>query len=130
MRARIYLSVQGDAFSAGDFHRRAGGHVRRRKHSGSPLSNLPLEFWASAEMVSEPHEVDARLSSLLTGLVPLLAGVTKAPGILILAHIALEFDQGEEPAGLYFSEKTIQMLSEIGAALDVDAVPLLPRPIS
>jgi hypothetical protein len=86
-----------------------------------------LEYWASVEKPSEPHEVDASLSSLLTGLVPLLAGVAKAQGILILAHVVLEFDQGEEPAGLYFSEKTIQMLSEIGAALDVDAIPLLSR---
>lgn len=125
MRARTYLSVQGGSFKPSDFHLRAGGHVRRRKHSGSPLTNLPLEYWASAEKPGEPHEVDASLSSLLTGLVPLLTGVAKTEGILILAHVVLEFDQGEEPAGLYFSEKTLQMLSEIGAALDVDAVPQL-----
>jgi hypothetical protein len=89
-----------------------------------------LEYWASAEKPSEPHEVDASLSGLLTGLLPQLTGVGMTQGILILAHVVLEFDQGEEPAGLYLSEKTIQMLSEIGAALDVDAVPLLPRSIS
>jgi len=42
-------------------------------------------------------------------------------------HVVLEFDRGEVPAGLYISESTIQMLSEIGAALDVDAAPSLPR---
>lgn len=127
MRARTYLSVQGGSFNPSDFHLRAGGHMRRRRHSGSPLTNLPLEYWASAVTLTEPHEVDASLSSLLTGLVPLLTGVAKMEGILILAHVVLEFDQGEEPAGLHFSEETIQMLSEIGAALDVDAVPQLPR---
>lgn len=126
MRARTYLSVQGDSFNPSDFHRRAGGHVHRRRHSGSPLTNLPLEYWASDEKLSGSHEVDASLSSLLTGLVPLLVGVIKTQGILILAQVVLEYDQGEEPVGLYFSEKTIRMLSEIGAALDVDAVPLVP----
>jgi hypothetical protein len=53
--------------------------------------------------------------------------VAKTQGVLISAVVVLEFDQGEEPIGLYFSEKTIQMLREIGAALDVDAVPVLPR---
>lgn len=128
MRARTYLSVQGGSFNASDFHRKAGGYVRRRKHSGSPLTNLPLEYWASAEELSEPHEVDASLSKLLAGMVPLLTGVARTQGILILAHVVLEFGEGEEPLGLYLSDKTIQMLSEIGAALDVDAVPLVsPR---
>ena len=36
-----------------------------------------LEYWASAEKPSEPHEVDASLSSLLTSLVPLLTRVPR-----------------------------------------------------
>jgi hypothetical protein len=125
MRARAYLSIQGEFFNAADFQRKAGGRVRRKKHSGAPLTNLPLEDWASGENQSDPHEVDAGMSNLLTTLVPLLSGVAKTPGIMILAHVVLEFDEGEEPVGLYFSEKTIQMLSRIGAAIDVDAVPLV-----
>ena len=126
MRARTYLSIQGDSFSASDFQRKAGGRVRRKKHSGEPLTNLPLEDWASDDKSTQPHDIDASLSSLLAELIPLLAGVARTRGILILAHVVLEFDGGEEPAGLYFSERTIQMLSEIDAALDVDAVPLIP----
>lgn len=122
MRARAYLSVQGELFSAADLQRIAGGRVRRKRHSGAPLTNLPLEDWASDEKQGKPHEVDEILLSLLTGLVPMLSGVAKAPGILTLVHVVLEYDEGEEPVGLCFSEKTIQMLSEIGAALDVDAV--------
>src|SRR5262245_48188624 len=126
MRARTYLSVQGDSFNVSDFQRKAGGHVRRRKHAGSPLTHVPLEFWASAEEPSEPHEIDASLSKILPGVVPLLTDVKGRQGILILAHVVLEFGEGEEPMGLYFSDRTIKMLSEIGAALDVDAVPLVP----
>lgn len=130
MRSRAYLSVQGGSFNVSDFQQKAGGQARRRKHSGSPLTNLPLDFWTSVEKPCEPHEVDAALSSLLTDLTPLLTGIARTQGVLILAHVVLEFDEGEEPAGIYFSEKTIQMLGAISAAIDVDAVPRLSGGLS
>ncbi len=126
MRARAYVSVQGESFNAGDFQLRAGGRVRRKKHSGAPFANHPLEDWASVETPIGPYGIDASLSNLLTELTPVLAGVAKTRGISILAHVVLEFDQGEEPIGLYLSEETIHILNELGAALDVDAVRLLP----
>jgi hypothetical protein len=61
MRARAYVSVQGASFNAGDFQLKAGERVRRKKHSGAPFANHPLEDWTSAEKPIEPCDIDAGL---------------------------------------------------------------------
>jgi hypothetical protein len=67
---------------------------------------------------------------LLSRLVPLVKELPERANLRVFAHVVLEFEHGEEPPGLYFSREVIELLSEIGAELDVDAVPCLsPREI-
>ena len=129
MQARIYVSLEGSSFDPSDFHARVGGvvhgQVRRRKHTGAPLTNVPLEYWASAATVVDPGEVGSKLCDVLSRLVPFVRSLPERGALQVLAHVVLDFDPGEEPVGLNFPQNAIELLREIGAELDIDAVPRL-----
>jgi hypothetical protein len=36
--------------------------------------------------------------------------------------VVTQYDEGEEPQGLYLSAETVQLLSEMGGALDNDVI--------
>ena len=40
----------------------------------------------------------------------------------IYLEVITQYDEGEEPQGLYLSAETVQLLSEMGGALDNDVV--------
>lgn len=131
MRIRTYVSVQGKAFNAQEFHKTANkslsGHVGRRKHTGKPLADVPLEYWSTSEVVVTTSDPEPELAALLGRFVPLLSALPGSKEIEVFAHVVIEFDQGEEPRGFYFSRKTIGLLNAVGAHLDIDAVPRVPR---
>ena len=127
MKARLYISVEGGAFKPEPFHFEAAkslpGQVRRRKHTGAPLANVPLEYWASNEKVVAPEDVGDALRPMLEIALPLLEPHSKASDTRVCVHIVFEFKQGEEPIGMNLSRETLSLLDRIGAELDVDAVP-------
>lgn len=129
MHARIYVSLEGYSFDPRDFHARVGGvvqgQVRRRKHTGAPLTNVPLDYWASTATAVSPDEVGTNLCDVLSRLIPFVSTLSERSTLQVFAHVVLEFDPGEEPMGLNFPRKAIELLREIGAELDIDAVPRL-----
>lgn len=127
MSVRTYVSIQGSSFDPSAFEKVAGGSARRRKHSGAPLTDVPLDYWASPEKSGEAAELAVNLLALLSALVPHRQRLPKKEGIQVFAHVVVEFDTGDEPTGMYFSPEVIALLGEIGGALDIDAVPK-PRP--
>lgn len=130
MRTRIYVSVQGKTFNPGEFHKSVKppliGHVRRRKHGGKPLTDVPLEYWSTAE-IEVTGDLDLALAGLLEKLLPAFPPSRCAAELEVMAHIVIEFMHGEEPKGLFLSRNTIRLLGEVGAQLDIDAVPHVPR---
>jgi hypothetical protein len=132
MHARIYVSLQGPSFNPKDFHARADqivrGQVRQRKHTGAPLANVPLEYWASSPTVLPPDQAGIALYDLLAKIAPLFSAIPERATLQVFAHVVLEFDPGEEPVGLNFAQKTISLLRDIGAELDIDAVPRIAPP--
>lgn len=131
MRIRVYISLQGKSFNPLDFHKMASrslsGHVRQRKHSGKPLADVPLEYWSTSEIEVTTSDPEPQLADLLSRLLPLLSASPRVEEIEILAHVVIEFDQGEQPRGFFFSRETIGLLNSVGAHLDIDAVPRVPR---
>jgi hypothetical protein len=129
MQARVYISLQGFAFDPHDFHARVGGvvpgEVRHRKHSGAPLTNFPLDYWASPAAAVSPVAVGTTLCDVLARLGPFVGALPERAGLRVYANVVLEFDPGEEPVGLNFPAKVIELLRAIGAELDIDAVPRL-----
>lgn len=126
MQARIYISLQGPSFNPHEFHARVGGavqgRVRRRRQNGAPLTNVPLDYWASVATVVAAGEVGVSLGDLLSRLLPFVRPMLEKASPRVVAHVVLEFGLGEEPVGLNFPQKTIELLREIGAELDIDAV--------
>jgi hypothetical protein len=129
MQARTYISIQGSSFNPQEFDAQGGstigGEVRKRKHTGAPLTNVPLDFWSSKVSQGSSDDVSQRLAILLKEVAPFVVRLSDRSGLRIYAHVVLEFDQGEEPAGLFFSTETIALLNDVGAELDIDAVPRL-----
>lgn len=122
MLTRTYISIQGPSFDPSTFEKVAGGRARRRKHSGAPLTDVSLDYWASSEKSGKFAEVEANLLGILSELVPHGAGLRKMEGIQVIAHVVVEFEPGDEPVGMHFSRDVMALLGEIGAALDIDAV--------
>lgn len=126
MQAQIYVSIEGPSFDPSDFHERVGGVVpgqaRRRKHTGAPLTNVPLEYWASVATVVDPSEVGVGLCDLMSHLIPFVTSLPERATLRVFAQVVLYFDPGEDPVGLNFSRNAIELLRELGAELDIDAV--------
>ncbi|HTE39253.1 MAG TPA: DUF4279 domain-containing protein [Steroidobacteraceae bacterium] len=127
MRARTYISIQGSTFNPREFQAHLSvannGEVRRRKHSGAPLADVSLDYWVSASSLGDADNIGAHLCKLLQGISSFINQIPEKAGLRILAHVVLEFEPGEEPVGLYFSNEVIGLLNGVGGELDIDAVP-------
>ncbi len=51
----------------------------------------------------------------------------EGPETDIYLEVVMQYEEGEEPWGLYLSDETVMLLSEMGGALDFDAVPLMKK---
>lgn len=122
MIVRTYISIQGASFSPAEFQVRAGGNARRRKGPGRPLTDLPLEYWTSSEATGSTTDVDTALLASIAELKPQLEERKDREQLNIMAHVVLEYAEGDDPVGFHAPAELIGALSSIGAALDIDAV--------
>jgi len=129
MRFRIYISIDGNSFDAEYFNSKISdvisGDVVKRKYNRRSPESPPTSFWKTAEIVTSSTEPECELQRLLERVGSNLPLGNESSGIEITAEIVAEYDDGEEPRGFYFNAATIRMLGQLGAQLDIDAVPRL-----
>jgi hypothetical protein len=70
-------------------------------------------------------DTDKGLKELLLAHRQILPAIRKyeGPETDTYLEVAMRYEEGEEPWGLFVSGETVTLLSEMGGALDVDAVP-------
>jgi hypothetical protein len=126
MRFRIYMSVDGDDFDAEAFNRSVNndihGEVVHRKNNRRNPSQPPVPFWKTAEIVTSSNKPEDELERLLERAKSIFAR-SATDDLEITAEIVAEYELGEEPRGFYFNPAILRMLSQLGAQLDIDAVP-------
>ena len=98
----------------------------------APIDSIGKEMWWNwqTELVSiDINDTDAGLKELLLAhrsFFPLIKKC-EGPETDIYLEVVTQYKEGEEPWGLHLSAETIQLLGEMGGALDVDAVPLVEK---
>src|SRR4029077_10584877 len=85
------------------------------------------EMWWNWQTESVPIDIDNTddgLKELLLAHRQIFPIIRKheGPETDIYLEVVTRYEEGEEPWGLYLSAETVLLLSELGGALDVDAV--------
>jgi hypothetical protein len=79
--------------------------------------------WQTARTPIEADNPDDGLRALLQAHKPIFPIIKKNQAETdIYLEVIMQYDEGEEPQGLYLSAETVQLLSEMGGALDNDVV--------
>jgi hypothetical protein len=99
--------------------------ARRRVIGGEMWWN-----WQTARVPIDIDNTDDGLKKLLLVHKQIFPIIRKheGPETDVYLEIVMQYEEGEEPWGLYLSAETVWLLSEMGGALDVDAVPLVHNP--
>ena len=122
MVVRAYVSIQGISFNPTQFQAKAGGEARRRKHSGAPLANVPLEYWVSAERIGDMKTAISGLIAICDQLAEHSSLLPRGEDVGLIGHLVVEYSNDEELAGSYFPPALVSRLASLGGALDIDAV--------
>jgi hypothetical protein len=84
--------------------------------------------WQTARVPIDIDNTDDGLKKLLLAhkqIFPIIRKHDEGPETDVYLEIVMQYEEGEEPWGLYLSAETVSLLSEIDGALDVDAVPIV-----
>lgn len=125
MKIKAYIRVLSDEATI----RRVNGQLNIRDSSIAELKSLRTEgeHWWNWETIHNPIDidrVDEELRAFLTQyktIFPVLKGLSPSEADVYL-ELSTEYQEGEEPSGLYLSSETISLLDEMGAALDNNVV--------
>ena len=84
-------------------------------------------YYGETERTSiEPDNADDGLKALLLAHRAIFPTIKKNEAETdIYLEVVTQYQEGEEPQSLYLSAETVQLLSEMGGALDNDVVPLM-----
>ena len=85
--------------------------------------------WETARVPIDIDDTDKGLKELLLAHRHIFPTLRKyeGPETDIYLEVVMQYEEGEEPWGLYLSDETVMLLSEMGGALDFDAVPLMKK---
>jgi hypothetical protein len=128
MRIKAYLRILSDE----DTIRAIGNETRLSNASIKQLKTrrgvVGEEMWWNWETAPTPIDIDNpddELRALLLAHRAIFPIIKKhqGPATDVYLEVVTQYEEGEEPRGLYLSAETVLLLSEMGGALDVDAVP-------
>jgi hypothetical protein len=118
---RIYLSIDGETFDAGDFSRKTGGRVAFRKRLGDGRTEAFGAYWSSVEVAGVPGDlVDSHVQRLLSQYRDAVVAVSHQPGVRVMLEIVQEYRGPDSVAGLFLSRETLRLVADMQANLDVD----------
>jgi len=123
------MFIDGDEFDPYEFQKNApagfSGEVKQRKYNSRSPSAPPTPFWKSADVITKSNRPEIDLLEVLRNFRPIILSLKNRNGLRIMATLVIEYEEGDEPRGLFFDCETIGLLNEINAQLDIDAVPLI-----
>jgi hypothetical protein len=126
VRIEAYLRVLGDEATIRAIHTETSlpnASVKRLKARRGASEEGMWWNWQTARTLIETANPDDGLRALLEAHRPIFPIIKKNQTETdIYLELVTQYDEGEEPQGLYLSAETVQLLSEMGAALDNDVV--------
>lgn len=127
MRIEVYLRVVGDEATIRSIHAETNLPNASVKHLKAERPGSGGEMWWNWQTVRTPIDTDNPddgIRALLRDHRPIFPTVKRhrGPEVDIYLELVSYYEEGEEARGLYLSAETVELLSEIGAALDNDVV--------
>lgn len=126
MRIRIYVWIDGDNFDAKQFNdslnAESRGEIKQRKRVESGHVVAAGTYWMSRVSEAEGNLLDVAVCKLVKSIKENLLPLSKKSGVRIVLEVAAEYDDAEPLRGYFLSRESIELLSEIGAGLDIDVV--------
>ena len=126
MRIEAYLRVLGDEATIRAIHTETSlpnASIKRLKARRGASEEEMWWNWQTARTSIAADKPDDGLRALLQAHRPIFPIIKKNQAETdIYLEVITQYDEGEEPQGLYLSAETVQLLSEMGGALDNDVV--------
>jgi hypothetical protein len=129
MRIEAYLRILSDEDTIRAIEKDThlpNARVRQVKARRGVIDKGMLWNWETARVPVDIDNVDDGLKGLLLAHRHLFPIVKKhvGPETDVYLEVITQYKEGEEPRGLFLSAETVQLLSEMGGSLDLDAVPI------
>ena len=133
MRIEAYLRVLSDEATIRAIHRETKvpkANIKQLKAGKDAIPNDTVWNWQTARIPIGIENPDGEIRALLSEYRPIFPIIREhsGPDTDIYLEIVTQYDENEDPHGLYLSAETIQLLSELGGALDNDVVSLMDDP--
>lgn len=126
MRVEAYLRVLGDEATIRAIHAETNlpnASIKRLKARRGASEEEMWWNWQTTRTPIAADNPDDGLRALLQAHRPIFPIIKKNQVETdIYLEVVTQYDEGEEPQGLYLSAETVQLLSEMGGALDNDVV--------
>ncbi len=131
MRIQAYLRILSDEDTIREIEKETSLSNATIKQLKAKRGVLGEEMWWNRETSRVPIDADNPddgLKALLLAHRPIFPIIKhEGPEADIYLEVVTQYEEGEEPSGLYLSAETIQLLSEMGGALDNDVVILAKK---
>jgi len=134
MRIEAYLRVVGDEGEIRSVHAETNLPNASMQRLKAPKGISGAEFWWTWQTERtniDTYNSDRDLRALLEAhrsIFPVLK--KRGSDSDVYLEVVTQYEEGEAPQGLYLSSETIQLLCEVGAALDNDVVIACPGKVS
>lgn len=126
MRVEAYLRILSDEGTIRAIQRETGtanASIRQTKAKRAPGGGEVWWNWKTARVAINADGVDAGVKALLLSHrlnFPTFRKYHRDSDVYL--ELVTQYEEGEEPSGLFLSAETIQLLGEMGAALDNDVI--------
>lgn len=121
---KIYVWIDGIDFDAKKFSELSTppmkGSVCFRKLIKNGSEHEGPSYWKSEVFQTDSENLDNKLGELLDSLKGFGRSIPKSSRVVV--QIVSEYETTRDLAGYYFSSKLVSVMSELGAALDIDVV--------
>jgi hypothetical protein len=127
VRIEAYLRILSDEATVRSIHTEANlpnASIKRLKARRGASDEELCWNWQTARTPIDADNPDDGLRALLQTHRPMFPIIKKhqGPETDIYLEVVTQYEEGEEPRGLYLSAETVQLLSEMGGSLDNDVV--------
>jgi hypothetical protein len=126
VRVEAYLRVLGDEATIRSIQAETNlpnASIKRLKARRRASEEQMWWDWQTVRVPIDANNPDDGLKALLHAHRPIFPIIKKDQAETdIYLEVITQYDEGEEPHGLYLSAETVRLLSEMGAALDNDVV--------
>jgi hypothetical protein len=127
---RIYIWIDGVDFDPDKFQNTLDealkGTVALRKRIRDGIVENSGKYWKSEVLEVTSGHPEEKLNDLLIRFKSELLSIKNTQSARIVVELVAEYDDPSLVRGFFFSEQTIQLLAEVGAALDIDVVRPIP----